>query len=268
MALDYAVNKIKQAIPAEVLEKTFIDVVPRFRSVRSAVSVDALIKMRVVRDIVLTDCNLIGANEIDIAIHPGWCQHIDQNQFVVRVPKAFTQNRMITEVMSCNFMPQGGYATPYGNQSPISETTLGIQKLMTSLKQVSIVSTANTEVIGENTIVVTGTGAYSRNMFLTVMVEHDDQMSKLRRQAYPIFVELCILAAKSYIWSNRVIDMDKAEIAGGYTLNRFTSIVEGYEGAFEEYTEFFNTRWKKTSFVGDPARNKKYIDMITTLGIP
>ena len=104
-------------------------------------------------------------------------------------------------------------------------------------------------------------------MFLTVMVEHDDQLSKLRRLAYLQFVELCILACKAYIWTNRIIEMDKAEVHGGYQLNRFTSIIESYEDSYEQYTEYFNEKWKKISFMADPARNKKYLKMITRVGL-
>ena len=90
-AADFAVSKIRQAIPKEILEKTFIDQVPRFKTVRNAVSLDNLIKRKVVRDIVLTDCNLIGANEVDIAIMSSWCQMIDSNNYLVRVPKSHSK---------------------------------------------------------------------------------------------------------------------------------------------------------------------------------
>ena len=105
-AADFAVSKIRQAIPREILEKTFIDQVPRFKSVRNAVSLDNLIKRKVVRDIVLTDCNLIGANEIDIAVMSSWCQVIDSNNYLVRIPKSHTQNRTITEVTTATYLPQ------------------------------------------------------------------------------------------------------------------------------------------------------------------
>lgn len=266
-AADYAVSKIKLAIPKEILEKTFIEQVSRFKTVRNAVNLDSLIKRKVIRDIVLTDCNLIGANEIDIALMSSWCQIIDSNNYIVRIPKSHTQNRTITEVLQATYLPQTGFMMPYGGMQAVSDQTVATNKLLNNIRDPIISGTADCEVVGENVISIIGGGPVPSNMFLTVMVEHDDQMSKLKKQAYPHFAELCILAAKTYIWSNRIIEMDKAEVHGGYQLNRFTSIIEGYEDAYEQYVEYFNEKWKKISFLADPVRHKKHLSMITRIGL-
>lgn len=266
-AIDYAVSKIKQSIPPDILQKSFVDYVPRYRSIRSAVNVDTLIKQRVIRDIVLTDCNLIGANKIDMAIMPSWCHVIDSNNFIVRIPKTHTQNRTITEVTEATYLPHSGYLMPFGTQQSVSDATTNTNKLLNSLRNPTIAGTVNCEVVGENVISVIGAGTMPANMFLTIMVEHDEMMSQLKRQAYPYFAELCIRACKSYIWTNKIIEMDKSEIDGGYQLNRYTSIVEGYEDAFEMYTEYFNEKWKKVSFMADNARYNQFINKITKIGL-
>lgn len=266
-ALDYAVSKIRQAIPKEILEKTFVDYVPRYKSIRSAVNIDTLIKNKVIRDIVLVDCNLIGANKIDIAIKPSWCEVLDSNQCIIRIPKTHTQNRSIIEVLDATYLPQSGYLMPYGTIQAVSDTTILTNKLMGSLKAPTIAGTVNTEIVGENTISMVGAGTSPSNMFLTVMVDYDDMLSQLKKQAYMKFGELCILACKSYIWANKIIDMDKSEIDGGYDLNRYTSIVEGYESAYEDYTVYFKEQWRKTSFMADPARYAGFINAITKVGL-
>ena len=43
--------------------------------------------------------------------------------------------------------------------------------------------------------------------------------------------------------------------------------VEIDEDAYEQYTEYFNEKWKKISFMADPARNKKFLKMITRVGL-
>lgn len=266
-APDYAVTKIKQAIPKEILEKTFIDYVPNFRSIRSAVSVDTMIKHKVVRDIVLTDCNLIGANQIDIAIFSKWCQVLDSNNFIIRIPKTHTQNRTIIEVLEATYLPQSGFLLPYGTLQAISDQTINTNKLLNNLRNPTIAGTTNCEVVGENVIAVTGAGTVPSNLFLTVMVEYDDQVSQMKRQAYGKFAELCIHACKAYIWANKIIEMDKSEIDAGYSLNRYTSTIESYEGAFDEYTEFFNDKWKKISFMADNARYNQFLRQITRVGL-
>ena len=148
-AADFAVSKIRQAIPREILEKTFIDLVPRFKSVRYAVSLDNFIKRKVVRDIVLTDCNLIGANEIDIAVMSSWCQVIDSNNYLVRIPKSHTQNRTITEVTTATYLPQSGYVMPYGSAQSISDQTMATNKLLNNIRDAPIVGTPDCEVVDE-----------------------------------------------------------------------------------------------------------------------
>lgn len=266
-ALDYAVSKIRQAIPHAILEKTFIDNETRFRSFRSAVSVDHLIRTKVIREIVLTDCNLIGANEVEIPVNSAWCQMLDSNNYVIRIPKTYSQNRTITAVINATFLPQSGFMMPYGTIQAVSEVTLAQNKLLNNIRNPTISGTVDCEIVGENTIGVKGAGTIPNNLFLTVMVEYDDNMSTLKRTAYPIFAELCIHACKSYIWTNRIIDMDKAEIQGGYQLNRFSSIIEGYESAYEDYTTYFNEKWYKTSFMADHKRMKKHTSMITRIGL-
>lgn len=265
--LDHAINRIKLNIPKEILDKTFIQSNQRFRAYRSAVSVDHLIRQKVIREIVLTDCNLIGANEVKVAVLRSWCQLIDSNNIIVRVPKTHTQNRTITEVLNATYLPQSGYLMPYGTIQAVSEMTLAQNKLLNSIRNPTISGTIDTEIVGENVIAIIGAGTVPNNLFLTVMVEYDENMSTLSRSAYGVFAQLCLLATKAYIWSNRIVLMDKAEIEGGYQLNRYTSIIEGYEDAYEQYTEFLEEKWKKISFMADPARRKKHLSMITRVGL-
>lgn len=266
-AVDYAVRKIHMAIPKEILEKTFINVVPRFKSLRNAYNLDTLIKEHVIRKIVLVDCNLIGANQVDVVLQRSWCEPVSNGDMVVRIPKGFTQNRTIIEVLSCNFIGTPGMMmSSVGPYSPSVQVS-NMNKLLNSTMNPTISSTVKCEVVGENVIYINGMMSFPANSFLTVMVEHDDNLSNMRKQAYPVFAELCILACKAYIWSNRIIEMDKSEIEGGYQLNRFSSIVENYEDAFEQYTEFFNEKWRKTAWMADPARQRKHIELITRVGI-
>lgn len=266
-ALDHAINRIKLNIPKEILEKTFIQSENRFRSFRSAQGVDGLIRQKVIREIVMTDCNLIGANEVKIPVKSSWCETIDSNHIIVRVPKAHSQNRTITEVLNATYLPQSGYLMPYGTIQAVSDMTLATNKLLNTIRNPTISGTADTEIVGENVIAVIGAGTIPNNLFLTVMVEYDENMSSLNRSAYHVFAELCLKATKAYIWTNRIVLMDKAEIEGGYQLNRYTSIIEGYEDAYEQYTEYFNEKWKKISFMADPKRMGKYRSMITRVGL-
>lgn len=266
-ALDHAINRIKLNIPKEILDKTFIENNQRFRAYRSAVSVDSLIRQKVIREIVLTDCNLIGANEVQIPVLKSWCQLIDSNNIIVRVPKTHTQNRTITEVLNATYLPQSGYLMPYGTIQAVSDMTLAQNKLLNSVRNPTISGTVDTEVVGENVIAVVGAGTIPNNLFLTVMIEYDENLSSLSRTAYGVFAQLCLLATKAYIWTNRIVMMDKAEINGGYQLNRYTSIIEGYEDAYEQYVEYLEGKWKKISFMADPQRRKKHDAMITRVGL-
>lgn len=269
-AVDYAVNEITWAIPKEILEKTFIKVVPRFKSVRDATGLNALIKSKIIHGKVLVDCNLIGANEIDVGVNPSWVEMVSQNELVIRIPKGFTQNRSIIEVLSLNYGTGNVGGMVHGNIgiAPTPTLTNVLNKLANNNTPPVLMSNVRTEVVGENVIAVSGLNRIPHHAFLTVMVEHDEQMSQLRRQAYPRFAELCVLATKAYIWANKVIILDKGEVEGGYDLNRFSSIIESYEDSYNEYKEYFNEVWRKTAWFADPRRQAKHIELITRLGLP
>lgn len=266
--LDHAVNRIKLQIPKEILEKTFIQPTRnRFKTYTSPISLDSLIRQKVIREIVMVDCNLLGGSEVDVAVKSTWCQIIDSNNFVVRVPKTATQNRTITEVVNATYLPQSGYMMPYGTIQAVSDATLATNKLINNLRNPMITGTAKTEIIDENVILVIGSGTIPTNLFLRCMLEYDENMSTIRRSAYKVFAQLCTLACKSYIWANRIVMMDRAEINGGYDLGRLSTIIEGYEDAADQYLEFLDEKWKKVAIMSDPSRDDKRIALITRIGV-
>lgn len=266
-AVDYALREIKANIPKEILDKTFINVPDRFRTVRNSISVDAIIKQKVIREIVLVDCNMMNASQVDIVIDPRWIESLGGGHIVIRIPKTHTQNRSITEVTDVNYLPLSGPLMPYGVLGTAQEIQGATRRLINRQLNPNLAGTVDCEVVGENTIAVRGIGTIPGRIYATVMVEHDDNLSGLKRTIYPLFGELCLLACKRYIWVNRIIPMDKAEIDGGYELNRFTSIIESYEDAGDEYKELLEEKWRKASIVADRARHHKYIKMITGLGL-
>lgn len=266
-AVDFALKEIKANIPREILEKTFIDVPDRFRTVRSAISVDAIIKQKVIRENVLVDCNMMNASQVDIVIDPRWIESLGGGHIVVRIPKTHTQNRSITEVTDVNYLPITGPMVPYGVIGNVQEIQSATRRLINRQMNPVLAGSVDAEVVGENVIAVRGVGTIPNRLYATVMVEHDENLSGLKKTIYPLFGELCLLACKRYIWVNRIIVMDKAEIDGGYELNRFTSIVESYEDAGEEYKELLEEKWRKASIMADRTRHHKYIRMITGLGL-
>lgn len=266
-AIDYALRQIKLAIPKEVLEKTFLNQNDVYKRHRGSVNIDHLIKREVIYNYIMVDANLIGASKMSIGMEPGWIERIDTGTLIARIPKSFTQNRTITEVLNVSLRPANGYMLPYGTNQAISDQSIQMQRVLSSYKLPVISGTTNATVVGENTVLFTGLVARPADLYISVMVDYDDQLSSLNKSSYLFFGELCILAVKAYIWANKIISMDKAEIEGGYALNRYTAIVEDYSTAYEDYKTYFLEKWRKISFQADAKRMEDFIGMITKAGL-
>lgn len=257
-----ALQELGYRIPRAVLEKTFLSNIRPFSLMPT--SLDARIREIVIEPRVMVDCNLMGGTEVHIPLGGVPRQQMDNFTFVYRVPKNLTQGRTITRALSVTYGQTGyiGHTSniPVRESSAIMDAASG---MINSLLPIPMVSTAQCQLIGENTVMVNDTVAVPADIWLRCWIENDAGFNHLQPTSYKDFSRLVELAVKSYIYNHNVITMDRAYIHAGMELGQFKAIIDSYADAEENYQTFLNEVWRKVALLNDFHGKRRHISRIT-----
>lgn len=254
----YAIEKIKWKIPHEILEKVFI---PKGRHrYMESMSLDAIIRAKVIEARVMMECDLIGSKQIPIPISPSWVSQTNTAELIIRVPKTATQGRTITRALSLTYGTVGMVGSAnYNNSYETSAVMSGIRNIMDTALPTPVISSPIIEPLGENTFLVQDMVISAMPLYMHCFLEADSNFNHLSKPTWRVFGDLCVLACKAYIWTNSVVMMDRAQIEGGFDLGRWSEVVDEYRDADEQYEDLFRTKWRRASILNDPVSKRKHI---------
>ena len=272
-AIGKAINDLKFTIPREILDKAFIDRDWVYRFTENT-NVDEQIRLKVVQPRVLIDTSLVGGKQFVIPLNGLNLQTYDNLTTVVHVPKSVTNNRSILTVLDVAFVSAamlnqqaGGYgAMQPGNPADCGATDNGaLMSAMTSVMnsggKIPIVSTADVQLVGENTVMIRGV-TIVQNMFLRCMLTNDEELNDIHPRSIIDFSKLVELAVKSYIYNKLIVKLDTGEILGGSVLGIFKNIIESYADAEANYKDYLEQKWAKIAFMNDHTTYRRYLNML------
>ena len=265
-AFDTALRRI-QTIPREVLKQAFMPV--RYDPTRKAryydnttpLSLEAVIIDKIIKDRVLPDINLVSGSEVILPLGEAEFQHIDQYNSIYRFGDKATGGRAITSVYEVTYGYNNnamiGTYSGYGHYS--SQSSMLLKASRDVLRGVSGTvpqSTAYVQLIGHNTVLVNDVSPIQNYGTLRCKVTNDPNLNNLKPQYHQKFASLCLNAAKSYVYTALVIDLDEGMLRGGQQIGRFREIVDSYADQEAIYIEELAT-WQKISILNDPVQSKK-----------
>lgn len=221
----------------------------------------------VVKPRVLVDCQLMGGIETIIPLRNAIIEVVENRNTIIRIPKSETNNRSILAPLAIdlayyagypgsNAIMGGGYPGQGGNSA-----LLAGQAALGAMGSIPMTSMSNLSMAGENTILVRNYIALTNAGSLRALVANDEQMSELPLRAYRHFTKLVVLAIKSFIYNEHILEMDVGELISGQQLGAFKSIIEEYKDAEEMYQEYLATTWAKVAFMADNERMNRFIKM-------
>lgn len=255
-AINYALARIRQDIPSQLLTLAFTE--PAAKHFAIPVSVDSIIKDRVIVERVLVDCNVVGGAEIVIPLSAATHERVEPGVHVYRIPKQLTQNRSILSALNLAFINDhaGNVSQNYGPQDHI----LGAAKqMLSSYLPIEMISDARCNVIGDNVVLAEHQDFYLGQVYLRCVIENDSNMNHLNPRSWDNFANLCSLAVKAYIYMNNIISLDVGYMQGGSEIGAYRNIIDGYSDANETYRDFLKTTWAKTSVYNDPEMRERLI---------
>ncbi len=268
-----AIREIQMTIPQQVLTEVFGKEYHGSWRRQAPVSIDEMIRSKVIRPRVLKDCNLIGGREVMIPLEG--VPYTEQNPFTIsyNIPNNLTGNREIISVLSVNYLPLNvsGMAASglYGSSQAVSYSDAASvgQRVMDASSSVAHVSTASAEIIGYNTVIVRDTSRPVQPYTLRCVLSNDENLSNLQPRSHRDFAKACILATKSFIYNELVIRIGQGMLEQGQELGRFREIVDQYSDSEEMYQQFLTETLQKVLFMNDSGAYEKYITLQLNPGL-
>jgi len=269
-AINKAINDVKYFIPREILDKAFIDRSYSYFNTENT-NIDEQIRQKVIKQRVIVDTNLVGGKQAVIPLSGLKLETFDNLTTIVHVPKVVTNNRTILSVLDVAFISAamlnqqaGGYGAMQAS-NPVDGQALDNGALMSAMTAVMnaggklpVVSTADAELVGENTVMIRGV-TLVQNMFLRCMLSNDEELNDIHPRSIIDFSKLVELAVKSYIYNKLIVRLDTGEIFGGAQLGVFKTLIEGYADAEANYKDFLEQRWAKVTFINDHVGYRRFL---------
>jgi hypothetical protein len=259
--LQRALQIVSFSIPKEILSYTFQEFRNGWR--QNPASLDEQITTQVLRPRVLIDCDLVGGIEAFISLSGLPYSTFNDYIFIYHIPKDRTQGRTIISPLSVGYVENVTSMINSGlNYSPIrQDSVIAATAVMNSFSSFPILSTAELQLIGENTIMIRNQSNIVNMNILRCIMANSDDLNDLQLRSIPAFTQLCLLAVKSYIYNKIIIAINQGELSGGLELGRFKEIVETYADAEQQYQEYLIHQWQAISFMNDPIAMQRFIKL-------
>lgn len=254
--LTYALSRIREEIPSELLEVAYND--KKNNRYNVPASIDSIIKEKVLVNKVMRDCNLGTGTEIIISLNSATHEQIDPGVHVYTIPKELTQHRSIMSALSIGF--SNSNRGPVHNLSGSRDEILSAgRQQLSSLMSITPISDARVNMVGDNVIMAEHGDNYLGKLFLRCVVEYDSNMSSLNPRSWDNFGTLCVWACKADIYVNNILKLDRGYMTGGSEIGEYKNIIERFSDASETYRDYLNTTWKKVAALNDPEMRERLI---------
>ena len=258
-AISYALNHVRNFIPNEILNKVFISNINHNNLI--PIDVNEIIKELVIANMVLPAMNLVNGVQERINLSNLTPMYQDMTTMVIRVPKNMTQGKSILSAISIEYGNSlYGTSLTYPDYN-VNQLQGAAKVLLDSTNGTSINSTANVNLIGENTIMIKEGIRWVGNLILVCYLENDSNLNTIPPRAIITFAEIVELAVKAYIYNHTIILMDRAQIYAGHELGAFREVIYNWSDCGKEFMEKIKTDWSKTMYLADDYTKRNIVRM-------
>ena len=240
----YLIEVIKREIPPQILQAAFC---PTQIGVGGfSFTIDHALRSTIIENWVLRDLNVLSGQEVTVDLAGAYVREVIGGT-IVEIPPGLTAGRQISSVLSIIYSNGSQYIPAAG--SIIAEGHLGpIQ-----------VSDSRIQLTGPNTVFVQG-GLVSGTSYLRCCLENESDLGNLHPRSLDYYGELCVLAAKAYIYNEMTIRLEGAYINAGVSIGRFAEIVNEWSDSIEIYKEE-RKKARKIGMMQDRTSHQRAIRM-------
>lgn len=266
-----ALNDIKFSIPFEVLRVAFKDDLANWRN--APVSLDTQIMDKVIKPRVLIDCDLVGGAQAIVPLDGLPAKYVDNFSFIYEIPPDRVANREIMSVLSVGYLPYAGsfgYGAvnqPMASPGSMSDFASAGQRVMDSVSNLPVVSTATCDLIGYNTVFIRDSQRLTATYSLRCIIGNDTNLNNINPRSHLAFTLLCTLAVKAYIYNKLIIAMDQAFLSGGQELGAMKNYVDTLADSEQMYRDYLNNTWRNVAFHNDHTSFERFIRVQISPGL-
>ena len=242
--MNYLIECIKREIPPEVLE---LALCPPTMLGQVTYSLDYMIRSEILEGWILRDLNVLGGREVTIDISNAEFRTLETG-YIVNVPHNMLGGREITSVMSI----------AYGQDAMWN---MGGSELTNSFSPIVRSTDARVQLVGPNTIFIESNTTAHR-MYLRCVLDNDSDFGNISARALPVLGDMAVQAAKAFIYTNKVVRVQKAAVIAGAEIDTISEIVNSYIDAIDLYKEMRNTKWRVVHFLQDRVSHNRYLRTI------
>ncbi len=229
-------------IPAEILDLAF-----RSEVRDSNRSLDALIKEKVIVDIVLMNTNLYTGKISKITLQEEWLKDVNTQENYIAItgdysiydiPPEARENRDIVHTIDVSYPTMAAFSAhfPLQNLDGRSVASSASESLM-SMTRTPGVYTPAVQLTGNNIIRLEPPMATHIDWILTCFLAIDQNFNNISPNMIKPLSQMTEYACKAYIYNKLKIRLNQGMLVGGQTLESIKSIVDGYENAGEMFDE-------------------------------
>lgn len=268
-AIEHALTTIKIHIPDLILKLTFNN--NGFNNTfGSMVSIDEMIREKVIRDRVMPMISNVNGESKDVPLHK--CEFVSGDVikgYIYHIPKSETEGRNVVSIVNVTMIGYGHRARSMFDQGGMysnrgSEYTTLSAASIRSASAPNITSYSNFKYNGNNNVYLPfPIGEYSASAHFRCIIENDANMANISRETYNSFGKLCVLAAKTYIYNEMSIKLDQGYIEGGAEIGVVKDIIDDYSDAAEEFMDYIENTWELHSVFGDQTQRKRITALLT-----
>ena len=273
-----AVHHIKRRIPRAILEKALLH---RYQGrYGSTETIDSRIKEEIIYGIAIPDCNMSGGISMIIDLSTVRPRIVTDQELNYIIPMELTKGKRIVSALHVDVNSPtaagGGSVAGAGSVVGGSNSGRGVEYCershspLMALAQKSLnasaggvipyVSNTNVEIIGNNALRVTNFPRGIIYRSLSCFVENDADPNNISARSIPDFRQLCLLAAKAWIYNEILIELGEDEIRMGAILGAFKEKVLDYRDADAQYDDFLENEMGAVLFMNDGNRFDEYMD--------
>lgn len=263
-AINAALKRITDRIPAEILKRTFRG--NQYTTYYNVESIESVITREVIRGTVIPDCSLHGGTEINIPILAEWVQRFDiPPRMVISIPPEARQMQEIVSVLIVGYsnigMSYQGYLPNGMNPVGMSQSLNYARMAMDSASSIQplVCSALKVTPDGGGIVVLDAPTRVTMPLCASVVLGHDSNMSDIGPRIVPLFARLCEFATKMYIYTHIDISVDRAELEGGASIGRFADRMREYAEAADEYDRILEEEWYASTTYDNPISKEKFI---------
>lgn len=266
-AIEMVMAEVNAEIPPQILHMALVTANRRFTVFSN---IQQFILQKIIRERVLIECNLIGGKPKSIVLQQKFLETTikelegfaggDGGFDVYRIPPEYRDGMPIAQVIGVQYP----YGTSNSGVSGLDVNRGGynmIDQASEVLNSYTLSSPRNhptAELLSGDLIKIIPSMYSHCNWLLTCRIAYDDVFTNLHTSAFDTLSDMVVAATKAWIYTNLMIDIDRAAVECGQDIGTVRSIIEEYRDANQQYKEL-RPKWNAASLLEPSIRRRMLI---------